>query len=99
MKKKSVIQVLSRSHAIEILSSLNKKPMRFLDLEDVCRSNRTRSVRLRELEGKGLVRAVPKMIERRAYTYYEITDLGKEALALAEKLLRLENERTRETLE
>ena len=91
MKKKRVIQVLSSSHAIEILSSLNEKPMRFLDLEEVCRSNRTRSVRLRELEEKGLIRAVPKMIERRAYTFYEITVLGKEALALAEKLLRIEN--------
>lgn len=96
MKGKSVLQVLSRSHAIKILSSLSKKPMRFLDLKDVCKSNRTRSVRLKELEKKGLVRAVPKLIERRAYIFYEITALGKEALDLAEKLLRLENEGTRE---
>lgn len=73
--------------------------MRFLDLEDICKSNRTRSVRLKELEEKGLVRAVPKMIERRAYTFYEITDLGKEALDLAEKLRQLVNEETPEILE
>jgi DNA-binding HxlR family transcriptional regulator len=99
LKKKSVLQVLSRSHALEILRSLKKKPMRFLDLEDICKSNRTRSVRLKELEEKGLVRAVPKMIERRAYTFYEITDLGKEALDLAEKLRQLVNEETPEILE
>lgn len=97
MKKKNILQVLGRSHAIEILNSLNKEPKRFLDLKDVCRSNRTRVERLRELEEKGLVRTVPKLIERRAYTLYEITVLGKDALDLAEKLLGLESEGTRES--
>lgn len=65
--------------------------MRFVDLKEVCRSNRTRSARLRELEDKGLIQAVPKMIGKRAYTFYQITPLGKEALKLGEKLIILES--------
>lgn len=89
MKEKNILEILSQSHAMEILRSLNEKPMRFLDLKDVCRSNRTRSVRLKELENKGLVKAVPEMIGRRAYTFYEITPIGKKALNLGEKLIQL----------
>ena len=90
MGKGDILQILGRSHALEILRALNKKPMRFVDLKKVCESNRTRSARLKELEEKGLIRTVPKMIGRRAYTFYEITPLGKEVLTLCEKLLKLE---------
>jgi DNA-binding HxlR family transcriptional regulator len=89
MREKNILQILGQSHAMDILDSLKKKPMRFLDLKEVCKSNRTRSARLKELENKGLIRAVPKMINRRAYTFYEITPIGKEALALVEKLAQL----------
>jgi len=95
MKGKSTLQILSQSHAMEILNSLSTKPMRFLDLKDVCRSNRTRSVRLKELEEKGLAKAVPKMIGRRAYTFYEITSIGKEALDLGERLIQLQSKERR----
>ena len=95
MKEKNMLQILSRSHAMEILNSISKKPMRFLDLKDVCKSNRTRSARLKQLEDKGLIMAVPKMIGRRAYTFYEITPLGKEALNLGEKLVRLKGKEER----
>jgi DNA-binding HxlR family transcriptional regulator len=66
--------------------------MRFTDLRDVCESNRSRSARIKELEEEGLIKTVPKMIKRRAYTFYEITSKGKEALALCEKLLELETQ-------
>lgn len=95
MKQQNILQALAKSHAIEILRSLNKEPKRFLDLRKSCRSNRTRSARLRELEEKGLVRVVPRMIGHRAYTFYEITTLGKEALKLGEKLLKLETKQKR----
>jgi DNA-binding HxlR family transcriptional regulator len=88
--KKDILHVLGKSHAIEILRSLSEEPKRFLDLKDVCSSNRTRSARLKELEEKGLIKTVPKMIGRRAYTFYEITASGKEALKLCDKLLELE---------
>jgi DNA-binding HxlR family transcriptional regulator len=91
MNEKNILKVLGQSHALEILSSLNEKPMRFIDLKEVCKSNRTRSARLKELEKKGLIKTVPKMIRRRAYTFYEITPSGKQALELCKSLLQLES--------
>lgn len=91
MGEKNILKVLGQSHALEILSSLNEKPMRFIDLKEVCESNRTRSARLKELEKKKMVKTVPKMIGRRAYTFYEITPTGKQALELCKLLLHLES--------
>jgi len=67
--------------------------MRFLDLKEICNSNRTRSARLKELEEARLIKAVPKMVGRRAYTFYEITTLGKETLKLGEKLISLKSKK------
>jgi len=89
---KGMLKVLSRSHALEILESLDKEPMRFVDLKGVCKSNRTRTVRLRELKGEGLIVAIPKMSKERAYTFYEITPLGINALELAKRIIHLTNQ-------
>jgi DNA-binding HxlR family transcriptional regulator len=89
MEKENLLKILSKSHAIKILCSLCNEEMRFVDLKNICESNRTRSARLKELEAAGLVRTIPKMINKRAYTFYEITPLGREALQLAEKLILL----------
>ena len=92
MEDENLLQILSKSHALKILQSLNKRPMRFIDLEVACKSNRTRSARLKELQEKGLVKTIPKMIGRRAYTFYKITSQGKVALELCQKLLQLEKQ-------
>jgi len=63
--------------------------MKFVELSLVCGSGRTRSARLRELEAAGLLKPVPKMTGRRAYTFYEITPLGEEILLACEKLIQL----------
>jgi DNA-binding HxlR family transcriptional regulator len=63
--------------------------MKFVDLGLVCESGRTRSARLRELETAGLLGPTPKMVGRRAYTFYEITPLGDEVLMICEKLIQL----------
>jgi len=47
---------------------------------------------LKEMENRGLIKAVPKIMGRRAYTFYETTSLGKQALKLGEKLILLESE-------
>lgn len=89
MEKEDMLRILGKSHALKILQSLSDKEMRFLDLKNICNSNRTRSARLKELEAAGLVITIPKMIGKRAYTFYKITPLGKEVLKLAEKLITL----------
>jgi DNA-binding HxlR family transcriptional regulator len=89
---KRALKILGNSHAVEILDSLNKEPKRFVDLKNACISNRTRSVRLKELKEEGLIKAQPKMSKERAYTFYEITPLGKRALELAKKIVNLNRE-------
>jgi len=91
---RKVVKILGRSYAVEILESLGKQPKRFVDLKDVCKSNRTRTVRLKELKGEGLIAATPKMLGDRAYTFYEITPLGKRALELVRNFVQL-NEKGR----
>jgi len=91
--KKKLLRILSKSHAVEILESLSKEPSRFVDLKNICKSNRTRAMRLRELKSEELIKAVPKIAGERAYTFYEITPLGKKALKLVESIIRLTNDR------
>lgn len=97
MKEKNILQVLGKSHALEILRSLNERAMRFVDLRDVCKSNRTRSARLKEFMNESLIETVPKMIGNRAYTFYEITSQGRVALNLCQKLLKLEVEKKKKS--
>jgi len=91
MKEKNILETLSRPHAMEILEELSMSPLRFIDMERVCKSKRTRYVRLKELEKKGLVKAVPKLLGHRSYTFYEVTNTGIKALELGRKLLSLED--------
>jgi DNA-binding HxlR family transcriptional regulator len=90
MKTRNMLVILSRSHAMEILNELSKIPLRFMDMDSICKSKRTRYARLKELEEKGLIKAVPKLIGHKSYTFYEITDVGIEALNLGRNLLSLE---------
>jgi DNA-binding HxlR family transcriptional regulator len=92
MKYKNLLVILGRSHAMEILNELSKAPLRFNDMDIICKSKRTRYVRLKELEEKGLIKAVPKLIGRRSYTFYEITNVGVKALALGKNLLSLDKD-------
>jgi len=89
MKKDNLLNVLGKSHAIDILESLSKRSMRFTDLEEICKSKRTRAARLKELEKEGLIISVPKIIGRRACIFYEITPKGRKALTLGKKLRNL----------
>ena len=90
MGEKNILRVLGQSHALEILASLDEKPMRFTDLKEVCKSNRTRSAKLKESEKEKLLKLCQKLGSR-AYTFYEITPLGKQALELCRSLLYLES--------
>jgi DNA-binding HxlR family transcriptional regulator len=88
MSSQDLLHILGQSYTLAILETLSKEPKRFVELGACCRSNRTRSARLKELEKQKLVRTVPKMIGRRAYTFYEITPLGKRALELCRAFLQ-----------
>lgn len=96
MKKESILRVLSNSCALDILEELSKSPLRFVDMERICRSKRTRYVRLKELEHKGLVKAVARLVAHRAYTFYEMTNKGTKALEIVRKILSMESDATDE---
>jgi len=92
--KDSILKTLGKSHVIEMLEELKRAPLRFTDMERICRSKRTRSVRLRELEHRNLIKAVPKLVGHKSYSFYEITPIGAGALELGFKLLALEKSAT-----
>ena len=84
-----MLRILSKSHGVKILDSLNEEPQRFVDLEEICNSSRTRTMRLKEFKSEGLVEAIPKMSCGRAYTFYTLTPTGKRALELAKMIFNL----------
>ncbi|MEM2058306.1 MAG: winged helix-turn-helix transcriptional regulator [Thermoproteota archaeon] len=90
MRDCNILLILGRSHAVKILAALADKPRRFVELEEFCKSNRTRAERLKELEQNGLIKRKALISGKRAYTAYEITSKGREALSLCRKLLQLE---------
>ena len=63
--KRSVIYILAQSYALEILEALAKKPLRFTDLAAYGPNERTRSQRLKDLEGRGLLTTVSMKMEKR----------------------------------
>lgn len=81
--------MLAQSYAIEILGALAKKPMRFTDLEDYGPNERTRSQRLKELEGRGLVTTTTLKIGRRPFVHYTLTDRGRVVLEKVRELSEL----------
>lgn len=78
--KRSVIYILAQSYALDILEGLAKKPLRFTDLAAYGPNERTRSQRLKDLEGRGLLTTVSMKMEKRHFVHYTLTDKGKAVL-------------------
>ena len=66
--------------AAAILLRLFQKPLRFTDLGAYGPNERTRSQRLKDLEGRGLLTTVSMKMEKRHFVHYTLTDKGKAVL-------------------
>ena len=77
---KSIIQLVGKPYILEIMESLSRQPRRFVDLSDACRNEKTRTIRLRDLEGANLVETVSVKVGKRSYIHYRLTDKGASVL-------------------
>jgi len=85
-KKARTIGILGRPYVIDILESLCKKPLRFVDLKDKCLNDRTRANRLKELKKKGFIKTIIVDVDEQSFVHYVITSKGEKALCLLREL-------------
>jgi len=85
----SVFRLLSKKYTYSMLKKLEEGPKRFKDFSDVCKGEKMRSQRLREFEKLSMVKVNLKREGRRAVSVYELSDIGRKTLKLAEDIRRL----------
>ncbi|MCD6496125.1 MAG: helix-turn-helix transcriptional regulator [Candidatus Aenigmarchaeota archaeon] len=89
-KKKDVLNLVSKKYSREMLKSLADAPKRFKDLSAACGGEKMRAQRLKEFEEFGLVKVNVERIGRRPVSVYELSDVGKSTLRLAEDIKKLQ---------
>jgi len=78
---------MSQPYAYEILNELRELPMRFKDFSSVCRVEKTRSKRLKELISIGLiVLTTSTRFGERPTIVYGITRTGKKILRILDQI-------------
>ncbi|MBI4019824.1 MAG: winged helix-turn-helix transcriptional regulator [Candidatus Aenigmarchaeota archaeon] len=92
--KESVIRLLGKKYTYGMLKSLEKGPKRFKGLEDICRIEKMRAHRLRELRSLDLIQARAKRVDGRAVSLYSLSEKGKSILRLAEDIKKLEADKS-----
>ena len=91
-KQKTVLNLLAKKYTYEILKNLEKGPKRFKDLKTACENEKMRTQRLKELEDFKMIISKPKKIGRRAICIYDLSNIGKTTLKLAEEVKKLHKE-------
>jgi DNA-binding HxlR family transcriptional regulator len=81
-----MIHMLAQSYALDMLEALHKKPLRFSDLKNHSPNETTRSQRLKELEGKGLITTISLKMGKRYFVHYSLTNKGRSVLQKAKEL-------------
>jgi len=92
-KRKDVLNLLSKKYTYDMLKTLKHGPKRFKELSDVCRNEKMRTQRLKEFENFNLIKVTPKRVGRRSVSIYELSDVGKGILKLAEGIKKLQREK------
>jgi DNA-binding HxlR family transcriptional regulator len=69
-----------------MLDALHKKPLRFSDLKSSSQNETTRSQRLKELEGMGLITTISLKMGKRYFVHYSLTNKGRMVLQKAREL-------------
>jgi DNA-binding HxlR family transcriptional regulator len=79
-EQKSIIQMVGKPYILEIMESLSEQPRRFVDLSDACRNEKTRTIRLRELERANLIETISIKVGKRSFVHYRLTEKGASIL-------------------
>ncbi len=84
-KQKQTLKLLSKKYTYEILNKL-QSPRRFKELGDICKIEKMRTQRLKELEKINLIKVTPKRMDGRSISLYEISGKGRKVLKISEEL-------------
>lgn len=84
-----LVYMLAQTYALDMLEAVSKKPLRFTDLENQSPNERTRSQRLKDLEGAGLITTTSLKINRRYFVHYTATNKGRQVLQKAKELAEM----------
>lgn len=85
-----VIRLLGRKYTYDILKSLENRSRRFKEMADVCKGEKMRAQRLKELRSVELIKVRAKRVEGRPVSIYSLSEKGKRTIKLAEELQKLE---------
>lgn len=84
--KRNLFYTIAQTYALDIMEAVNKRPLRFTDLEPACPNEKTRSQRLKELEDASLITTGSLKIGRRYFVHYTLTSRGRQALQKVKEL-------------
>jgi len=79
-EQKSIIQMVGKPYILEIMESLSEQPGRFVDLSSACKNEKTRTIRLRELERANLIDTISIKLGKRSFVHYRLTEKGASIL-------------------
>ncbi len=79
-EQRSIIQLVGKPYVLDIMESLSEQPKRFVDLSDACKNEKTRTIRLRELEKANLVETTSVKVKKRSFVHYRLTEKGASVL-------------------
>ena len=77
-RKWYLFMVLGKPYALNIIESLFESPKRFTDLGKACPIEKTRAKRLKELTDEKLIEVTIKLIGKRNFVHYKLTEEGEE---------------------
>jgi DNA-binding HxlR family transcriptional regulator len=69
-EQKSIIQIVGKPYILEIMESLSEQPRRFVDLSNACKNEKTRTIRLRELERANLIDTISIKVGKRSFVHH-----------------------------
>lgn len=72
-EQKNIIQMVGKPYILEIMKSLSEQPRRFVDLSNACKNEKTRTIRLRELDGANLIDTISIKVGKRSFVHYRLT--------------------------
>ncbi len=87
-EKLAFLKDYANPYALAALRALAQQPQRFADLKEAIANERTRSLWLKKLKSRKLVKKTAAEKNGEISIQYALTQKGKEAHALLEKLLK-----------
>lgn len=84
---KELISLLGEKYILDIMSSLDAGPKRYMQLKEACPIDPTLTKKLRKLQDAGLVGSEARIVEKKPVIHYILTKRGTTILRHFEALI------------